>query len=168
MLAVHLTWSGFGWVVFDETGVLAEWGIASAKQGRKLRLVNRFKHLLDRFQPAALVIEAHEDAHERADRIRKLYKAFARTASGAGAEVCIYDRETVAAVLDLPLRASRYDVARKVGERLAELSHRMPRKQAFGASEDPRQSLFTAAALALAHLTERGALPSPVHPGAPE
>ena len=85
LLAVHPTWSGFGWVVFDETGVLAEWGIASAKQGRKLRLINRFKRLLDRFEPAALVIEAHEDGHERVDRIRKLYRAFARAASGANA-----------------------------------------------------------------------------------
>lgn len=168
VFAVHPTWSGFGWAVFDKTGMLMEWGIASANQGRKLRLVNRFKRLIDRFEPAVLVIEAHEGTQARADRIRKLYRAFVRIASGAGVETVIYDRETVTANLGFPSWASRYEVAQRVAERLVELSHRKPRRQVFGAPEDPRQSLFTAAALALAHLTERGVLAPPVHPGAPE
>jgi hypothetical protein len=168
VLAVHPTSSGFGWALFDEAGVLMEWGIASAKEGRKLRLLSRFKHLLARHEPASLVFEAHEGTHHRADRIRKLYRAFLRVASNAGMTTRGYDREGVAVALNIPLHASRYEVARRIAERLAELSHRMPRKQAFGASEDPRQSLFTAAALGLAHLTERGVPLPPVHPGAPE
>jgi hypothetical protein len=156
VFAVHPTWSGFGWAVFDETGVLIEWGIASANQGRKLRLVNRFKRLLSRFEPAVLVIEAHEGAQERADRIRKLYRAFVRVASGMGVETIIYDRETVAGILGVAPSASRHEVALRVAERLIELSHRIPRKRAFGAPEDPRQSLFDAAAVALTYITVTG------------
>lgn len=159
VFAVHPTSSGFGWAAFDKAGVLVEWGIASAKEGRKLRLVSRFKRLLSRHEPAALVIEAYAGESGRADRIRKLYRAFDRAASGIGAEVCIYDRETVATVLDVPLRATRYEVARRIAERLAELSHRVPRKQAFGASEDPRQSLFAAIALALTYYALKSASP---------
>ena len=167
VLAVHPTFSGFGWVIF-EAGALVDWGMASANQGRKLRLVNRFKRLLERHEPAVLVIEAHHGEHRRADRIRRLYRAFDRAASAAGAEVCIYDRRTIAALLGIPPGASRYEVALDVAERLVELSHRIPRRQAFGAPEDPRQPLFSAAALALAHLAAHGVPPPPVHPGAPE
>jgi hypothetical protein len=167
VLAVHPTFSGFGWVVF-EAGALVDWGIASANQGRKLRLVDRFKRLLVRHEPAVLVIEAHHGEHGRADRIRRLYRAFDRAASAGGAKVCVYDRKTIATLLGIPRQASRYDVALWVAERLVELSHRMPRPHAFGASEDPRQPLFSAAALALAHFAAHGVPTPPVHPGAPE
>lgn len=156
VLAVHLTSSGFGWVVFDGAGALIEWGIASDKEGRRPRLLRRFERLLMRFEPAVLVLEAHEG--ERADRIVALYRAFAQAATGAGARGYTYDREAVATALEVPLRASRYDVARRVAELRPELSHRTPRKQAFGASEDPRRSLFAAAALALTYLTAMGTI----------
>lgn len=154
VLAVHPTARGFGWVVFDDKGALVEWGIASDREGRRPRLIGRFERLLSRFEPAVLVLEAHEG--ERADRIVELYRAFARAAAAAGARGYTYDREAVATALDIPLRASRHDVARKVVELRPELSHRMPRKQRFGASEDPRQSLFAAAALALTYLIAMG------------
>lgn len=154
VLAVHPTSSGFGWAVFDQSGELLEWSIASAKQGRKHQLADRFQKLLTRFAPSVLVLEAHEG--ERADRIVKLYRVFACAAADAGARGYTYDREAVAAALDIPARSSRYDVARTVAELLPELSHRIPRKQTGGRSEDPRQSLFAAAALALTYFTAMG------------
>ncbi len=156
VLAVHPTASGFGWAVFDAAGALLEWGIASGKEGRSPRLLRRFKRLLTRFDPAVLVLEAHDGEHKRADRIVELYRAFARAAADAGARGYTYDREAVAFALDIPHRSSRYEVALKVADFLPELSHRIPRKQAFGASEDPRQSLFAAAALALTYFTAMG------------
>src|ERR1700755_2167829 len=149
VLAVHPTSSGFGWVVFDEAGALTEWGIASGSQGRRHRLLDRFKRLLSRFEPSVLVVEGHDGERPRAARIVQLYRSFARMATDAGARGYTYDREAIAAALDIPQRSSRYEVALKVADLLPELSHRIPRKQAFGASEDPRQSLFAAAALAL-------------------
>jgi hypothetical protein len=165
-LAVHPTSSGFGWVLFDSTGVLVDWGIASAKQGRKLRLVNRFKRLLARHEPVAVVFETYDKA--RAPRIQKLYRAFERAAGGVGAASYVYDRARVASMLGRPLHAGRYEIASAVLELLPELSHRMPRERAFGACEDPRESLFTAAALALTHLAVFGVPPPRVQPGAPE
>lgn len=165
-LAVHPTSSGFGWILFDGVGVITDWGIASAKQGRKLRLVNRFKRLLMRHEPIALVFEAYDKT--RAPRIQKLYRAFERAASGTGAASYIYDRARVASMLGKALHASRHEIATAVLELLPELSHRMPRERAFGACEDPRESLFTAAALALTHLAVFGTPLPRVHPGAPE
>lgn len=154
VLAVHPTSSGFGWAFFDGIGALTEWGIASGKEGRKVRLLARFERLLTRFEPAVVVLEAHEN--ERAHRIVMLCRAFMQAASAAGARTYTYDREAIAAALDIPARSSRYDVACRVAGLLPELSHRIPRKQAFGASEDPRQSLFAAAALALTYFVAIG------------
>jgi len=154
VLAVHPTASGFGWAVFDDQGSLNEWGIASSKGGRKPQLIRRFNQLLTRFEPSVLVLEDHQG--ERAQRIIKLYNRFARAAADAGVRGYTYDREAITAALDIPARSSRYEVALKVADLLPELSHRIPRKQLFGASEDPRQSLFAAAALALTYLTAMG------------
>jgi len=101
-----------------------------------------------------VVLEAHEN--ERAHRIVVLCRAFVHAATAAGARNYIYDRETIAAALDIPARSSRYEVACRVAGLLPELSHRIPRKQVFGASEDPRQSLFAAAALALTYFVAIG------------
>jgi hypothetical protein len=155
-------------VLFDATGVLADWGMASANQGRKRRLLDRFNRLLARHEPTVLVMEAQRSERRRGDRIRRLYGAFNRAAVDLGMEIWGHDRVAVATALKIPSAASRYDVAQRVAERLPELSHRLPRKQSFGASEDARQSLFAAAALGLAHLTERSVALPPVHPGAPE
>lgn len=165
-LAVHPTSSGFGWVLFDDAGVLADWGIASAKQGRKLRLRNRFERLLARHEPVAIVFEAYDKT--RAPRIQKLYRAFERAASGIGAASYVYERARISSVLVKSLDASRHEITSAVAALLPELSHRLPRKRAFGACEDPRESLFTAAALALTHLAVFGEPLPRVQPGAPE
>jgi len=154
VLAVHPTSSGFGWAVFGLDGELVEWGIASGKEGRKPRLVRRFEKLLVRFEPTALILEAHEG--KRSEGIVAFYRTIARAAADAGTHVYIYDRAAIATALDIPLRSSRHAVAQKVAALLPELSHLIPRKQAFGASEDPRQSLFAAAALALTYLIAIG------------
>jgi len=168
VFAVYPTWSGFGWVLFDKPDAVVEWGLASARQGRKLRLVNRFKRLIERHRAAVLVMEEAGDGTRRAERIRNLCREFARAASGAEMKTAVYRREAVSAHLGLPPRASRYDVAKAVALRLNEFAHRLPRKATAGASEDPRQSLFSAAALALTYFADHD-LPLPsVHPGAPE
>lgn len=168
VFAVHLTSSGFGWAVFDAPDTLVDWGIASAKQGRKRRLLHRFERLIKRHAPAVLVIEEVRADAECAQRIERLRRDFARGASGSGAATVEYDREAVHDTLGLAAGTSRYAVAVAVAERLDDLSHRMPRKSTAGRSPDARLSLFAAAALALTWYARCGAALPPAHSGAPE
>lgn len=169
VLAVHPTASGFGWVLFERPELPLDWGIAYAREGRHLRLVNRFERLLSKYEPSVLVLEQFCDCGaDRADRIRKLCRAFERMASAHGMDTPLYSRAAVASCLDMPEGASRYEVAKAVASRLDVFSHKMPRKRALGDAEVARQSLFSAAAVAFAHFAAHGVPLPPVHPGAPE
>jgi len=84
-----------------------------------------------------VVLEAHEN--ERAHRIVVLCRAFVHAATAAGARNYIYDRETIAAALDIPARSSRYEVACRVAGLLPELSHRTGRS--IGRARPYRKSL---------------------------
>lgn len=152
MLAIHPTSRGFGWVLFEGQNAPVDWGIASAKAGRDMRLIRRCDHLLEKHEPAFLVLEAFEGSGtDRAGRIKALYRAFTGKAAARGVQTAVYRRKVVARALGLPDDASRHDVALAVAGRVAALSHRLPPKRKPWIAEDPRQSLFDAGALALTH-----------------
>jgi hypothetical protein len=150
VLAIHPTGRGFGWALFEAPDTLLDWGLVHTANHKSGRLVEQLKRILSRYQPSALVLEEYAgDASKRTDRIQALNRSFEQAAGEHGVSLAVYDRELVASVLGVPSRASRYDVACAVAARIEDLSHRMPPKRKFGSSEDARQSLFAAAALAL-------------------
>ncbi|MEI9933207.1 MAG: hypothetical protein WDM89_22415 [Rhizomicrobium sp.] len=170
VFAVHPTTNGFGWILFEQPDMPLDWGIATAKAGRKLRIVNRFERLLTRHDPDVLVMEVFEGSgSNRSERIQALCHTFIRSSAARGLDTQVYDREAVRDCLGLPMRASRHDVTTSIARRVADLSHRLPRKRNLWNAEDPRQSLFHAAALAFTHFATNGHdLPPPAHSGAPE
>jgi hypothetical protein len=150
VLAVHPTTHGFGWALLEAPDALLDWGLAHSTSRKAHLLVNRFEKLISLHKPSVLVLEEYAGkANKRAKRIQSLYKAFERTASEHQVPFLLYERETVAAALEMPSGTSRYDIAKAVAARLEDLSHRLPRKRKLGDAEDARQSLFAAAALAL-------------------
>lgn len=157
VLAVHPTARGFGWALFDTPDSLLDWGLVHAVSRDSSRLIARLERILSRYEPSVLVVEEFDgDASRRAERIRALYRAFEKTAARRGVPVVAYARELVASVLEVPASASRYEIACTVASRLDDLSHRLPPKRQFGDGEDARQSLFAAAALAIARYAVLG------------
>jgi hypothetical protein len=152
VLAIHPTSRGFGWIVFERPHMPVEWGHASAKDGRDAHMANRFKRLLERFDPAAFVLEQFEGSGvRRLERIQKLCQELIRETSAAGIQSQIYRRDQVAAAMGLPEKATRREVALVVADRLNAFDHRLPPKRKPWVAEDPRQSLFDAAALAMTY-----------------
>ena len=157
VLAIHPTYRSFGWAIFEAPDVLLDWGLVHANGRTSDRLLKRLGRILSRHQPSVLVLEEYDgDASKRADRIRGLLQAFEKTAGAHAVPTVLYERELVARILGLAPTASRYDVACAVAARIDDLSHRMPPKRKFGSSEDARQSLFAAAALAMTHYAVLG------------
>lgn len=154
VLAVHPTARGFGWVLFENAARPVEWGLASAKASRSNRLVARFERLLDRCEPAVLVLEEFEGHSGRAPRIQRLCKRLIRIAGARGLATSVYRRAAVQR--QFAGATTRHAVACAVADRLPDLDHRLPRKRRPWDSEDPRQSLFDAAALALTHYAVEG------------
>ena len=150
VVAVHPTTKGFGWVVFENADTPVDWGIASAKPGRDARLIKRCDRLLKKYEPIAIVLETSESGSTgRADRVRKLCREFAEKAGTRGVVFVEYRRSLVARTLGLEERATRHDIAIAVSARAEAFSHRLPPRRKPWVAQDPRQSLFDAAALAM-------------------
>ena len=151
-LAVHPAAKGFGWVVFEGDGPV-DWGIATARTNHNARSMKRFARLLDHYQPSALVLEAFEgpDAH-RGERIQTLAKEMHGAASVRDIAVYVYRRADIGRSLLGKPAATRQDMARAVAEHLPFLEPQLPKARRPWTSEDARQPLFDAAALALTHL----------------
>lgn len=157
VLAVHPTPRGFGWVLFESPLAPVDWGIASAKSGRQTRITNRFERLLDRYEPAELLLEEFDrGTKKRASRIVFLCRAMVNLAQVRGVSVELYDRETIAACFAQIGAKTRYEIAQAVAQRIDVFKRRLPRKRTITTDWDIRQSLFDAAALAITHFAVMG------------
>ena len=157
LLAVHPTSRGFGWVLFESPLSPVDWGIASARSGRNARLLARFERLLNRYDPAILVLEEFESGSaKRAVNIQMLCRSMIHLASCKGMDTKIYNRAVIRTVFSNIGAATRYEIAQAIAQRIDAFSHRLPRYRKPWIPEDPRQSLFDAAALALTYFAVMG------------
>ena len=148
VLAAHPTSRGFGWVVFEGPLAPVDWGIAFAKQERNERLMKRFQRLLDRYQPAALVLEHFED---RTGASHRLFRMMEHAAKCRGMDVPIFQKAAVQAVFGNVGAKTRYEIAEVIRNQIDAFSHQMPRKRTLIVKADPKQAMFDAAALAMTY-----------------
>lgn len=157
VLAVHPTSRGFGWVLFEGPDRPALWGIASARPGRSGKLLRRFERLLKRYEPAVFVLEEFETGSAlRSERVQSLCREMLHLASAHGAFTPIYHRDVVRSCFASSGASTRYEIAQAIAKRIPDFDHRLPRYRKAWLSEDPRQSLFDAAALALTYFAVMG------------
>ncbi len=157
VLAVHPTSRGFGWVLFEGPLAPVDWGLASAKKGRNARLMARFERLLKRYEPAVLVLEEFDGSiTKRVDRIQHLCRAMIHLAASKGLETPVYRRAVINTCFASIGAVTRFEVAQAIAQHIDAFSHRLPRKRRPWDREDPRQSLFDAAALALTYFAVTG------------
>lgn len=152
VLAVHPTSRGFGWALFEGPVTPVDWGLATAKMDRSARSLARFERLLERYEPWTVVFEAFEDgASRRYERIQELYRQMIAAAAMRDIRVAVYDRDTVRRCFEHAGKRTRHGIALSIAEQIELFRHRLPRERKRWESEDARQSLFDAVALALTH-----------------
>ena len=157
VLAVHPTTRGFGWVLFENPHTPVAWAVVHARAGREQQLLSRFERLLDRYEPAVCVLEAYEDgASRRSPRIQELCRAMVHETALRAIDTPIFDREAIGAAFASAKATTRAEIAAVIAERIKAFSYRLPPKRKLGNSDDARQCLFDAAALALTFFTFRG------------
>lgn len=155
--AVHPTSRGFGWVIFSSPLAPVDWGIAHAAPSRNEKLLRRFERILERNEPVVLVLEEFEGSNvQRAERIQRLCRSMVHIAACRGMDTPVYSRAVVRTIFSSVGAATRYEIAEVIRQNVPAFSHRMPRKRKPWISDDPRQSLFDAAALALTHFGLKG------------
>lgn len=171
--AIHPTYRGFGWCLFEAPSAPVDWGIASAKPGRTARSIARFERILKRYKPHAVVFEEFErHPARRGEAIKELCRAMIHLAQSRGSHTPIYGRDAVRTCFASMGGTTRYEIAQTIVQHIPEFQRRLPRKRRDWTSEDFRQCLFDAASLAMTHFAVTGheyVLPIvPVHSGAPE
>jgi hypothetical protein len=157
VLAMHPTTHGFGWVLFESPLSPIDWGMASAREGRNAKLLARFERILARYEPAVLVLEVFEERGAmRSERIQHLCRNMIHLAACKGMDTPVYSRAVIRTVFASVGAATRYEIAQAIAQRIDAFNHRLPRYRKRWLAQDPRQSLFDAAALALTYFAVMG------------
>lgn len=157
VLGIHPTSRGFGWVLFEGQMTPVDWGLASAKTGRNAKLLRRFERLLNRYQPAVIVLEQFE-GHPggRVGRIQSLCRSLVHIAHCRGVEAFIYERAVVRTCFASIGAKTRYEIAQAIAQRIDAFRRRLPPVRKQWESDDGRLGLFDAAALAITYFAVHG------------
>lgn len=92
----------------------------------------------------------------RARRIQELCREMIALAGGRGIHTPIYSREVIRECFERSGARTRRDIAVSIADQIAIFRQRLPRKRRRWDSEDVRQSLFDAVALALTYFAVSG------------
>lgn len=152
VLSVYPTSYGFAFVLFEGLEAPFDWGVKQIREKRKnARTVDEVKKLIDRYHPEALVFEKTTKNSRRVARILRLYRMLLHLGHAEGVEVLRYPKTEVRALFAQVGATSKYEIAKAIATQIPAFMHRLPPVRKIWMSEDPRQSLFDAAALGLTY-----------------
>jgi len=152
VLAIHPTSRGFGWALFENPLVPVDWGLASVKKRRSAHSLARFERLLDLYKPQVVVFEQFDEhPARRTNRIQALCRRMIALASSRGMDTPVYSRDTIRESFEATGAKTRRAIALSIAEQIKVIRDRLPRERKRWDSEDVRQSLFDAVALALTY-----------------
>jgi len=150
VLGIHPTTRGFGWALFESATSPFDWGSVEARGEKHKNTLARLGALLERYQPAVLVMEQFEgEASRRSRRIRRLASTMTALAKARNIKVAIFTRAEIAAALSGSGGRTREEIAQFVANNVGALRDRLPAKRKIWESERPNLALFSAAACAL-------------------
>lgn len=151
VLVVCPTSRGFGFVMFEDPKTVVEWSHPEVQPPDQTEIVARIKALLDRHHPTVLVLESTADPERRRkDRVRTLLDAIAQAGKTRGITVETLPKHVVRRAFSRSAKITKQGIAKIVASQYRELAPRLPPPRRPWDSEDPRMSLFSAAALAIA------------------
>lgn len=161
VLSLYPTSRGCAFVLFEGPASPFDWGVKEIRGPKKnIKTLKEVGRLIERYQPDALVIEdTSEKGSRRSGRIRKLYQLLLHSAMSERIDVYRYSQTAVRACFNPVGARTKYEIAKAIAFHIPAFAHRMPPLRKIWMSEDPRQSLFDAAALGLTYFAHH--IPSP-------
>lgn len=153
VLALYPFSRGFAFVFFEDPTSPFEWGVKEIREKHKnTKTLDAIKKLIDRYRPEVLVIEDTTDGgSRRTSRIRKLYRMLVHFAEAEYIELHRCSKKEVRTCFASVGAGTKYEIAKAIATQIPAFAHRIPRFRKPWMSEDPRQSLFDAAALGLTY-----------------
>lgn len=151
VLAVYPFSRGFAFAFLEGPESPFEWGVKEIRgRDKNARTVTEIKKLIDRYHPEVLVMEdaAHKGSR-RTVRIRRLYRSLAHLAATEYIDVYRYKTSDIQDYFAAAGARTKFEIAQAIALQIPAFAHRLPPPRKPWMSEDPRQSLFDALALAL-------------------
>lgn len=153
LLAVYPTARGYAYVLFEGPLAPFDWAVRRVKRSRRnVTILDQVAGLLDRYNPDTLVFEAlTPSGPQRSAGVYSLYLALGHLARARSIEISRYERKAVRQCFASAGAHTKPEIAQAIASMIPAFKHRLPPVRKLWASEDDRQSLFDAAALALTH-----------------
>jgi hypothetical protein len=145
---------GFGFAYFEGEQSLIDWGLCQVPlNNRNEKSLIRLKAMLDRHHPDYLILEPWDAPDcRRCKRVRKFLAAAAKVALSRGIEVrYLSHRDVIISFSQSAVEPSKQVIAKTLALIYPELAFRLPPRRMPWMGEDPRMSIYDAAALAVAY-----------------
>jgi hypothetical protein len=152
VLSLYPSSRGYAFMFFEGPHDPFDWGVKEIRKSRKNEATLKEIHaLVGSCRPDRILIEDYaEPGSRRALRIKRLYQMIVDLAKKEGIEVSRVSHDAILACFAPEGAKTKREIALAVAQQIPALEHRMPRPRQIWMSEDPRQSLFDAAALGMA------------------
>ncbi len=139
-----------GWVVLEGSERLVEWGTNALSYACPSQLHDRFRGLVDRFDPELLIIKRYQT--HGSSKAKQAVSALAEQALDLEVGVRRVSRGDVRDQYRSVDPFTKYEVARAIARVFPELSDRLPRRRTAWRREDNRVLLFEAVAIGTTQL----------------
>jgi Holliday junction resolvasome RuvABC endonuclease subunit len=153
IMAVFPSTRGFGYVVFKGPYLPIDWGIKHVSRDKNAECLAKVADLFEWYHPDTVVLEDYRGrASRRTKRIERLIESISDLAQQQRMETYSYSRAAIRNCFAAFGAGTKQEIAQAIAEQLPELGTRLPPVRKIWMSEDPRMSIFDAAALAITFL----------------
>jgi hypothetical protein len=151
VLSIYLTTRGLGFVLMDAPLSPIDWGTREVRGKNKNAIcLAKVAALLEAHQPDVLVLEDTKGkGARRATRIQRLSQAIDSLATDQDISLHRLSRGDVKGCFERFGAHTHYEIAMAIAKRIPAYERFLPPPRKLWMSEDPRMSIFAAAALAI-------------------
>src|ERR1035438_2651456 len=157
ILAVALSFGGFGFVVMEGQKTIIECGGRGADGDKNVQSLSKMKRLLNFYRPGVLVLQDVEaKGSRRAPRIKTLNRQIKGVTEKNQIEVKLISGTQMRSLLLGNPKGTKQEMAEMLAMQFPdELASRLPPKRKLWKSEDSRMDVFDAMALAVVFRMKR-------------
>lgn len=150
VLAVYPSTRGFGFAIFKGPSRLIDWGIKDVRDDKNVICLSKIQDLIEFYEPEVVVTEDYaEKRSRRCKRIQALLKSITNLAEKEGIISHRAPRAMTRSFYSRFGARTKYERAKLITGQFPEFELQLPPPRKIWMSEDPRMSIFEAAALAL-------------------
>lgn len=151
VLAIDLNTRGFGFVVIEGVDRLVDWGLRDIREDKERTTIEKVDELIRLYRPSGILVEDIDDpSARRGPRIERAIGQISELATQRRVRVRRISAARVRGVFARRGARTKHEIGGVIVARFPELAPYRPPRRRLWMSEDQRQAVFDAVALAVA------------------